>query len=121
MPTHAYASSQSNSPSPLTFYGKLYDAMLWGISPHPGTVASVSDFDPTPGDPTDALRKMDLNANTYRPKRIVTVCAPSGRTASRFVPDAPREMGKEDEGFWPRLVSLCGYVARRRLIISVAC
>lgn len=98
---------------PPMFYGSLYDAYLWGISRHPGTFIVLSDFDPLPGDPTDAFRKMNLNANVFRPKRLVSMWAPNGRVVSRFVSDAPREVGVQDEGFWPRKVNLCGYAAAR--------
>lgn len=114
-PTHAHSSSNSDSSSPppaLKFYGKLYDANLWGISRFPGAVLALSDFDPTPisVDPSDAFQNMNLNAHVYHPKRVVMISMPSGRVMSRFVPDAPREegVGFEGEGYWPRMVVICG-------------
>ena len=109
--TYAHSLSQ---PPPLRFHGTLYDANLWGISRFPGAVLSLSDFDSTPisADPSDAFQNMNLNAHVYHPKRMVTISMPSGRVMSRFVPDAPREVGVgvEGEGYWPRKVVYCGYV-----------
>lgn len=49
-----------------------------------------------------------LNAEYYRPRRVVIETVPSGECTWRFVPSAKRESGTTDEGLWPRVVDLCG-------------
>jgi hypothetical protein len=54
------------------------------------------------------LRKLSLNEELYRPKRVVIETTPSGESFWRFVPKARREEGVLDEGKWPRVVEICG-------------
>jgi len=67
---------------------------------------SFAAFDPLTaccqGSPTP------LNAESYRPRRVVIETAPTGECTWRFVPSAKRESGVADEGSWPRVVDLCG-------------
>lgn len=76
----------------------------------PDSSLSFASFDPhvaTPPDVSD-LRKLSLNEELYRPKRIVLETLPTGQSFWRFVPNAAREDGVLDEGTWPRTVELCG-------------
>lgn len=54
------------------------------------------------------LRKLSLNEELYRPKRVVVETLPTGECYWRFVPSARRDDNVSDEGQWPRVVELCG-------------
>ncbi|THH07495.1 hypothetical protein EW145_g3331, partial [Phellinidium pouzarii] len=88
------------------------DSSTWNISRQPGSTISFASFDPATasGDHTNfyAFRKLSLNEELCRPKRIVIETAPDGRCTWRFVPNAHWEAGVDDEGVWPRNVDVCG-------------
>ncbi|KAL0955909.1 hypothetical protein HGRIS_002100 [Hohenbuehelia grisea] len=75
-----------------------------------GTLAFAS-FDPrtaTSSSDIPDVRKLSLNAELYRPKRVVLETLPNGQTFWRFVPKARWEEGVLDEGAWPRTIDICG-------------
>ncbi|KAL0957228.1 hypothetical protein HGRIS_001042 [Hohenbuehelia grisea] len=75
-----------------------------------GSLAFAS-FDPrtaTSCSHSPDVRKLSLNEQLYRPKRVVLETLPNGETFWRFVPKARWEEGVLDEGAWPRMVNICG-------------
>lgn len=77
----------------------------------PNSKLSFAAFNPfTASAPQEVpdIRKLSLNEELYRPKRIVIETAPTGECFWRFVPSARRDDDVLDEGQWPRLVELCG-------------
>jgi hypothetical protein len=77
----------------------------------PNSKLSFAAFNPlTASAPQEVpdLRKLSLNQELYRPKRIVVETAPTGECFWRFVPSARRDDDVSDEGQWPRIVELCG-------------
>lgn len=100
-PSHSNRSSAQPEESP------------WRISRIPGSVITFASFDPTTASSTvdeseAAMRKLSLNEELCRPKRIVIETSPEGRSTWRFVPKARCEEGVENEGMWPRVVDVCG-------------
>ncbi|EJD03099.1 uncharacterized protein FOMMEDRAFT_146791 [Fomitiporia mediterranea MF3/22] len=93
----------------------LHDATgtTWSkVARHTRSTIRFASFDPATasGDHTNAsaFRKLTLNEELCRPKRVVIETAPDGRSTWRFVPNARREDGVENEGIWPRVVDVCG-------------
>lgn len=79
---------------------------------HPHSKLSFATFDPytaTPRDPSD-ISKLSLDDEKCRPKRIVIEMVPRQGSFWRWVPSARRQDGVGDEGVFPRLVEICGYV-----------
>lgn len=77
----------------------------------PNSKLSFAAFNPlTASAPQEMLdlRKLSLNEELYRPKRVVVETAPTGECYWRFVPSARRDDDVSDEGQWPRTVELCG-------------
>lgn len=75
-----------------------------------GAKLSFAAFDPLTAyvQATPDLTRLNLNTESYRPRRVVIETAPSGESTWRFVPGAKREEGVADEGSWPRIVDICG-------------
>jgi len=79
---------------------------------HPHSRLSFATFDPytaTPRDPSD-ISKLSLDDEKCRPKRIVIEMVPRRGSFWRWVPSARKQDGVADEGVFPRLVEICGYV-----------
>lgn len=77
----------------------------------PRSTLSFAAFDPRAASAQQDVpdfRKLSIQDELYRPKRIVVETAPSGASFWRFVPNARREEGVCDEGQWPRVVVICG-------------
>ena len=77
----------------------------------PNSKLSFAAFDPrtaTADKDIPDLRKLSINEELYRPKRVVIETAPDGSSFWRFVPRARRDDDAEDEGHWPRVVNICG-------------
>lgn len=77
----------------------------------PNSKLSFAAFDPrtaSSGQGIPDLRKLSLNEELYRPKRVVVETAPTGESYWRFVPSARKEDGVIDEGTWPKVIELCG-------------
>lgn len=76
-----------------------------------GSKLSFASFDPrtaTSQKDVPDLRKLSLNEELYKPKRVVVETTPAGECFWRFVPSARRAEGVPDEGKWPMPVELCG-------------
>ncbi|KAI5123657.1 hypothetical protein M0805_001687 [Coniferiporia weirii] len=88
------------------------DSSTWKIFRQPGSVIAFASFDPATatGDQINAsaFRKLTLNDELCRPKRVVVETTPDGQCTWRFVPNARWEEGVENEGSWPRTVDVCG-------------
>jgi hypothetical protein len=77
----------------------------------PNSKLSFAAFNPlTASAPQEVpdLRKLSLNQELYRPKRVVVEIALTGECCWRFVPSARRDDDVPDEGLWPRVVEICG-------------
>ncbi|EAU91662.2 hypothetical protein CC1G_09344 [Coprinopsis cinerea okayama7 len=77
----------------------------------PGSRLYFAAFDPlTAGGQGASLdfRKMSLSEEQYRPKRVVIEVFPNGQSTWRFVPRAKLDDGVIEEGFWPRVIDICG-------------
>jgi hypothetical protein len=83
----------------------------------PTSTLSFASFDPrtayvngTKGFPNVGNTSVEEQNEHYRPKRIVIETTPNGENFWRFVPRARTEggVGTLDEGFWPRVVEICG-------------
>lgn len=100
--------SRANSASPQQ------EESPWRISRLPGSVITFASFDPSAatGSSEDTnetgMRKLSLNEELCRPKRVVIETSPDGRSTWRFIPKARWEEGIENEGKWPRVVDVCG-------------
>jgi hypothetical protein len=72
---------------------------------------SFAAFDPRTAfaafDESD-IRKLSVNDQCYRPRRIIVETTPTGESFWRFVPRARLQEGVQDEGNWPRIVNICG-------------
>ena len=73
------------------------DAKLSFASFHPLTASNVPPY--------------DAHQDSSNPKRIVIETYPGGFSHWRFVPRARLAEGVNDEGLWPRLVDVLGYIA----------
>jgi len=77
----------------------------------PDSQLSFASFDPRTalaGEDVPDLRKLSIGEDLPPPKRIVIETTPKGTSFWRFVPKARLEEGVRDEGFWPRVVEICG-------------
>ncbi|KAG1734715.1 uncharacterized protein EDB91DRAFT_1146477 [Suillus paluster] len=77
----------------------------------PDSRLSFASFDPRTalaGEDVPDLRKLSIDDDLPPPKRIVIETTPKGTSFWRFVPKARLDEGVRDEGFWPRVVELCG-------------
>ncbi|OAX41057.1 hypothetical protein K503DRAFT_854905 [Rhizopogon vinicolor AM-OR11-026] len=77
----------------------------------PNSKLSFASFDPRTalaGEDVPDLRKLSIGEDLPPPKRIVIETTPKGTSFWRFVPKARLEEGVRDEGFWPRVVEICG-------------
>jgi hypothetical protein len=91
-----------------TVPGQLDATQTTRLLSHPTHKLSFSSFDPLTATPSDlsGLRRLSLNEELYRRKRIVIETAPNGESIWRFVPSAKGEEGCTDEGSWPRVVEV---------------
>ena len=89
-------------------------ASIRRIARHPDSMIRFAEYDPATatGDPTGAyaFRNLSLNEELCRPKRVVIEFMPNGSCTWRYVPNALWEDNVENEGTWPRVVDVCGYV-----------
>ena len=89
-------------------------ASIRRIARHPDSMIRFAEYDPATatGDPTGAyaFRNLSLNEELCRPKRVVIEFMPNGGCTWRYVPNALWEDNVENEGTWPRVVDVCGYV-----------
>jgi hypothetical protein len=77
---------------------------------NPSSHLHFASFHPHTASPSRELlniQSLSLNEELYRPKRVVVELTSEG-SFWRFVPRARREKGVRDEGFWPKLVDICG-------------
>ncbi|KAG2345594.1 hypothetical protein BDR05DRAFT_116804 [Suillus weaverae] len=77
----------------------------------PDSTLSFASFDPRTalaGEDIPDLRKLSIGDDLPPPKRIVIETTPKGTSFWRFVPKARLDGGARDEGFWPRVVEICG-------------
>ena len=83
----------------------------------PGTILSFAAFHPRAASSEIHIDvdKLSLNEELYRPKRVVIETLPDGDSFWRFVPRARRGIGVEDEGAWPRVINICGYVSTKHV------
>ncbi|KAI6046023.1 hypothetical protein EDC04DRAFT_3086515 [Pisolithus marmoratus] len=54
------------------------------------------------------IHRLNITDTLPPPKRIVIESTHKGASFWRFVPRARLEEGAQDEGFWPRLIDICG-------------
>ncbi|KAF8973274.1 hypothetical protein BDZ97DRAFT_2070350 [Flammula alnicola] len=76
----------------------------------PTSILSFASFDPyiaIPHELTD-LGNLSLQDELCRPKRIVLETIPGHGSFWRWVPSARKEEDVDDEGTFPRLISICG-------------
>ncbi|TFK25738.1 hypothetical protein FA15DRAFT_755645 [Coprinopsis marcescibilis] len=57
------------------------------------------------------FRKLSLDEESYKPRRVVIEISQAGACSWRFVPKAQLEEGVPDEGRWPRVIDICGRLA----------
>lgn len=77
----------------------------------PDSRLSFASFDPRTalaGEDIPELHKLSIGEDLPPPKRIVIETTPKGTSFWRFVPKARLDGGVRDEGFWPRVVEICG-------------
>ncbi|KAG1808170.1 uncharacterized protein BJ212DRAFT_1485119 [Suillus subaureus] len=77
----------------------------------PDSRLSFASFDPRTalaGEDIPDLHKLSIGEDLPPPKRIVIETTPKGTSFWRFVPKARLDGGVRDEGFWPRVVEICG-------------
>ncbi|KAG2150509.1 hypothetical protein DEU56DRAFT_869324 [Suillus clintonianus] len=77
----------------------------------PDSRLSFASFDPRTalaGEDVPDLHKLSIGEDLPPPKRIVIETNSKGRSFWRFVPKARLDEGARDEGFWPRVVEICG-------------
>lgn len=77
----------------------------------PDSKLSFASFDPRTalaGEDIPDLHKLSIGEDLPPPKRIVIETTPKGTSFWRFVPKARLDGGVRDEGFWPRVVDICG-------------
>ncbi|THH17869.1 hypothetical protein EW146_g3025 [Bondarzewia mesenterica] len=86
-------------PSQPTRLLRLSGAKLSFASFDPRVASSVSSLD---------INGLSLKEELYRAKRVVIETLSDGRSYWRFVPRARKAPDVEDEGTWPRIVSICG-------------
>ena len=104
--------STSNPPPQLcgSEPGQLDHTQPSRILRDPASKLHFASFDPLTAcqdDGTEKLRKLSLNEQLYRPKRVVIEITPSG-SSWRFVPRVTRDDVLKHEEHWPRLVDICG-------------
>jgi hypothetical protein len=74
-----------------------------------GSKLSFATFNPFVASSTiPDLRDLSINDHAHRPKRIVLQTLPTGEIFWRFVPKARTADNVEDEGIFPRTVSIDG-------------
>ncbi|KAG2119559.1 uncharacterized protein F5147DRAFT_664592 [Suillus discolor] len=72
---------------------------------------SFASFDPRTalaGEDIPDLHKLSIGEDLPPPKRIVIETTPKGTSFWRFVPKARLDADVRDEGFWPRVIEICG-------------
>ncbi|KAG0706138.1 hypothetical protein DFH29DRAFT_205702 [Suillus ampliporus] len=77
----------------------------------PDSRLSFASFDPRTalaGEDVPDLRKLSIDEDLPPPKRIVIETTSKGTSFWRFVPKARLDEGARDEGFWPRVIEICG-------------
>ncbi|KAI0645733.1 hypothetical protein C8Q79DRAFT_1001259 [Trametes meyenii] len=110
----SFAPGPSRIPAPRSLHGSK-PGLLDHSQPErllraQGSTLSFAVFDPLCASASAGHRRSRYDPDPARPKRIVIEIPPGGRGQCRwrFVPRARRAPGVEDEGVWPRRVSLCG-------------
>ncbi len=93
-------------------HGGIDAAQINRITRVPGSTLVFASFDPgaASGDRLFAFRKLTLNEELCRPKRVVVETGPDGKSTWRFVPKARMEEGVDNEG--------CVAAGGRRLRVS---
>lgn len=72
---------------------------------------SFASFDAYIAAPNDVnFAKLSLQGESCRPKRIVIETIPGHGSFWRWVPSARKMQDVEDEGIFPRVIDICGYV-----------
>lgn len=115
------AGSSNTLPSPISISGStpgvLDPSQVNRLLRQPNSKLSFASFDPrtahidgTKDFPDLGKLSLDEQSEHCRPKRIVIETTPKGASFWRFVPRARMEEGVllHDEGFWPRVVEICG-------------
>lgn len=77
----------------------------------PNSTLFFASFDPRAASAQQDIpdiRKLSINEELYKAKRVVVETAASGESFWRFVPKARRDEGVLDEGQWPRVIDICG-------------
>jgi hypothetical protein len=94
---------------PLTgpYPGQLDQTQSLRVLRHPDARLSFASFHPQTASNVPPYNHFEGSSN---PKRIVIETHPGGFSHWRFVPRARLAEGISDEGSWPRLVDVLGYV-----------
>lgn len=112
-PAQTQAASPSHTPRIIrgTEPGLLDPTQPSRLLRAPDSTLSFASFDPRTalaGEDIPDLHKLSIREDLPPPKRIVIETTPKGRSFWRFVPKARLDGGARDEGFWPRVVEICG-------------
>jgi hypothetical protein len=82
---------------------------------YPTSRLSFASFDPrtavvdsTHHNHIPDIRKLNIQDELNTARRVVIENTAEGISSWRFVPNAKRERGVENEGAWPRVVDYCG-------------
>jgi hypothetical protein len=75
---------------------------------HPTHRLSFASFDPLTATAASDQRRRSIQL--HGSNRVVIETTPDGESFWRFVPSARQENRSVDEGDWPRVVKICGYV-----------
>jgi hypothetical protein len=88
--------------------GQLDNTQPSRVLRHPDAKLSFSSFHPLTA---SNVPPYNAHQGSSNPKRIVIETLPGGYSHWRFVPRARLAEGVSDEGVWPRLVEVLGYIA----------
>lgn len=79
---------------------------------------SFASFDPYIAAPHEVgFQNLNLQGESCRPKRIVIETIPGHGSFWRWVPSARKMQDVEDEGVFPRVIDICGYVSQLRKLV----
>lgn len=83
----------------------------------PHSTLSFATFHPCAA--SASMRKLSVRDELCSGKRVVIEVLPSGECFWRWVPRAKGVENVADEGVWPRVVSICGYICQLCMLCLV--
>ena len=106
--------SSSQTHVPLSIYGSvpgvIDPSQPARLLSDPNSKLSFASFHPRTASSHQDPRKLSTREELCSSRRIVIETLPSGESFWRWVPRAKGVENVEDEGQWPRVVEICGYV-----------